>query len=33
MANNATPPNAAMVLWFQIERDWRGIGESRVRRE
>jgi hypothetical protein len=25
--NNATAPNAAMTLRFQIERDWRGIGE------
>jgi hypothetical protein len=27
--NKATAPNAAMTLWFQIEHDWRGIGESR----
>jgi hypothetical protein len=27
--NKATAPNAAMTLRFQIERDARGIGESR----
>jgi hypothetical protein len=27
--NKATAPNAAMTLRFQIERDGRGIGESR----
>ena len=28
-AHKATAPNAAMTLLFQIEFDWRGIGESR----